>query len=110
MPDIPKDWCLNMAKLEDGQEIGAGSPDHPLRGGSMRDYLEQRERDLEKRIAGLEALLCDAQQDIEQFKCVLGMVHITLVAHGRVDAGTDLHKRIMKALEFSADTISKLNN
>jgi hypothetical protein len=47
MPDIPQDWCMNMAKLEDGQEIGAGSPDHLLRGGSMRDYLEQRERDLE---------------------------------------------------------------
>ncbi len=31
MADIPKDWCVNMAKLEDGGEIGAGSPDHPLR-------------------------------------------------------------------------------
>lgn len=27
MPDIPKDWCEKMAKLEDGQEIGAGYPD-----------------------------------------------------------------------------------
>lgn len=27
--DIPKDWCLNMAKLEDGQEIGAGSVGNP---------------------------------------------------------------------------------
>lgn len=110
MPDIPKDWCLNMAKLEGDGEIGAGSPGHPLRADSMRDYLEQRELDLEKRIAGLEALLCDAQQDIEQFKFVLGMVHTTLVAHGKMDAGTDLHRRIMKALEFSAETIAKLNN
>lgn len=76
----------------------------------MRDYLEQRELDLEKRIAGLEALLCDAQQDIEQFKYVLGMVHTTLVAHGKVDVGTDLHKRIMKALEFDAATIAKINS
>lgn len=27
---ITKEWCLNMAALEDG-EIGAGMPDHPLR-------------------------------------------------------------------------------
>jgi len=33
---------------------------------SMRDYLEQRERDLEARIVGLEALLCDAQAEIER--------------------------------------------
>lgn len=40
--DIPKDWCLNMAKLEDGQEISAGS---------------QREIDaLELDIAGSRAL------------------------------------------------------
>ena len=50
MPDIPKDWCLNMAKLEGDGEIGAGSLDHPLRGGSMRDYLEQREQTLEARV------------------------------------------------------------
>ena len=31
MSDIPKDWCINMAKLEDDGEIGAGSRDHPLR-------------------------------------------------------------------------------
>jgi hypothetical protein len=76
---------------------------------AMREYLEQRELDLEKRIAGLEALLSDAQQDIEQFKYVLEMVHTTLVAHGKVDFGTDLHKRLMKALEFDAATIAKLN-
>lgn len=28
---ISKEWCEAMAKLEDGQEIGAGSSDHPLR-------------------------------------------------------------------------------
>ena len=50
MPDIPKDWCINMAKLDGDGEIGAGSPDHPLRGGTMRDYLEQRERTLEARV------------------------------------------------------------
>lgn len=22
--DIPKDWCINMANMEDGQEVGAG--------------------------------------------------------------------------------------
>ncbi|KER37251.1 hypothetical protein AL00_06140 [Sphingobium indicum F2] len=27
---VTKEWCLNMAALEDG-EIGAGMPDHPLR-------------------------------------------------------------------------------
>lgn len=30
----------------------------------MRDYLEQREKVLEARIAGLEALLCDARSAI----------------------------------------------
>ena len=25
------EWCLNMARLEEGQEVGAGMPDHPLR-------------------------------------------------------------------------------
>lgn len=29
--EITKDWCLSMAKMEDGQEIGAGSKSHPLR-------------------------------------------------------------------------------
>ena len=29
--EISKDWCETMARLEDGQEIGAGSLDHPLR-------------------------------------------------------------------------------
>ena len=48
--DIPKDWCLNMAKLDGDGEIGAGLPGHPLRGDSMRDYLEQRERTLEARV------------------------------------------------------------
>ncbi len=33
--DIPKSWCENMAKIEDGGEIGAGSPDHPLRALGM---------------------------------------------------------------------------
>ena len=28
---ISKEWCLKMAQLEAGQEIGAGMPDHPLR-------------------------------------------------------------------------------
>jgi len=28
---ISKDWSERMAKAEDGGEIGAGSPDHPLR-------------------------------------------------------------------------------
>ena len=28
---IPKEWCLNMAQRESGEEIGAGAPDHPLR-------------------------------------------------------------------------------
>ena len=38
---------------------------------SMRDYLEQRERDLETRIAGLEALLCDAQAEADRFRGAL---------------------------------------
>ena len=28
---MTEEWCLNMARLEEGQEIGAGMPDHPLR-------------------------------------------------------------------------------
>ena len=72
--DIPKDWCIAMAKIEDGQEIGAGSPNHPLRADPMRDYLEQRERDLETRIAGLEALLCDAQSEADRFRGALQQI------------------------------------
>lgn len=28
-----KEWCMKMAEMEGDAEIGAGSPDHPLRGG-----------------------------------------------------------------------------
>lgn len=28
---MTEEWCLNMARLEEGQEIGAGAMDHPLR-------------------------------------------------------------------------------
>lgn len=48
--DLPKDWCVNMAKLEDGGEIGAGSPNHPLRADPMRNCLERREKTLEARV------------------------------------------------------------
>lgn len=51
--EVSKDWCINMSKMEDGQEIGAGSPDHPLR------------------ITGLEALLCDAQSEAERLRLAL---------------------------------------
>lgn len=51
----------------------------------MRDYLEQRERKLEERVAALEE--------------ILGQINVTLVMHGHVDANTPLHERIAKALE-----------
>ena len=28
--DLTKSWCINMAEQENGNEIGAGMPDHPL--------------------------------------------------------------------------------
>lgn len=28
---LTADWCLNMADMEEGHQIGAGMPDHPLR-------------------------------------------------------------------------------
>ena len=28
---VSTEWCMNMARLEEGQEIGAGALDHPLR-------------------------------------------------------------------------------
>ncbi len=31
IPAPSAEWCLKMARLEEGQEIGAGMPDHPLR-------------------------------------------------------------------------------
>lgn len=64
--DIPKDWCVNMAKLEDGQEIGAGSPNHPLRADPAGD--------LEARIVGLESLLCDAQAEADRFRGALQQI------------------------------------
>lgn len=36
----------------------------------MRDYLEKREKDLEARVTGLEALLCDAQEEIALLRIV----------------------------------------
>lgn len=41
VPDIAPEWCMKMAELEEGCEIGAGRLDHPLR--TPAPVMESRE-------------------------------------------------------------------
>ena len=79
-------------------------------GDPMRDYLEQRERDLETRIVGLEALLCDAQAEVERLKDALQKIVRT--DDGAADEIERLEKMVRyasdKGVTFPPDTLPKV--
>lgn len=98
---ITKDWCVNMAKLEDGGEIGAGSPDHPLRAPSNHhmselDTAERQNAALHDELMIAQSRIGNLEAKVDLYRRTLTRVrpHVEAVATsrdtGHIQADCDL--------------------
>ncbi len=115
---ISPEWCLKMAALEDGCEIGAGMPDHPLRvpppviwgEGALREALIER---LAVSFSDKVILRLDIDEEdrrlsliVDEMRAEIAAAVATAATGGTCAASPD-HADIMETIENAADDWQK---